>query len=116
MDRVIRAAIEMAHGYNQPYDEDFGVAEVEESIPIWDDLTDDQKMKALDYVFKNDHGEDFGHSGCCKAIHQATAYYCVCLLRELDSGDHFDDLDFMMAKSTRSNPEVQKLFGISQDF
>ena len=116
MNRVIKAAIEFAREYNYPYDEKYGVAEVEESIAIWDDLTDGQKFEALEYVFKNEHGEDFGHSGCCKAIHQATAYYCVCLLREVDSGDHFDDLDFMMAESTRSNPEIQKLFGISQDF
>lgn len=94
MDPVIKVAIDFAHGYRDCLDVEEAVVEVSESIPIWDDLTEGQKLEALEYVFKNEHDEDFGHSGCCKAIHQATAYYCVALLRETEEDHHFDDLDF----------------------
>ena len=113
MNAVIKEAIEFAHEWN----DGFEVTEVSRPIPIWDDLTEGQKTEALEYVFKNEHDEDFGHSGCCKAIHQATAYYCVILLtQEVDEECHFDDLDFMMAKDVRNNPQIQSMFGISEDF
>ena len=120
MDPVITTAIEKAYFW---YGQCDGVEDLEESmpileesIPIWDYLTDRQQLEAVEYVFKNEHDEDFGHSGCCKAIHQATAYYCVRLLQESDSGAYFDDLDFMTCRNIRSNPAIQKLFGISEDF
>ena len=117
MNRVIKTAIEFAHSYNESCVEDgFGVEKVKESIPVWDNLTDSEKMNALEYVYNNEHDEDFGNSQFCTAIHQAAAYYCVCLLKEQEAGDHFDDIDFMMEPSTRSNQEIQKLFGIRSDF
>ena len=124
MHRVLTTAIEFTYEWNKMMmecDKEMALAEDVDMgyrIPIWDDLTVQQKMDALEYVYKNEHDEDFGHSGCCKAIHQATAYYCVKFLKYIDEEDFFDDLDFMMWDSlnVRNGMEIKEMFGISEDF
>jgi len=127
MHKVITTAIEFTYEWNKMTMEgdtlEWDLVEDVDTgyrIPIWDDLTVQQKMDALEYVYKNEHDEDFGHSGCCKAIHQATAYYCVKFLQHIDEDEanFFDDLDFMMWDSlnVRNGMEIKEMFGISEDF
>ena len=118
---MITTAIDFAYHFNkalgeeedQPFIED---PELNYRIPIWDDMTTQQQVDALEYVYENPNDEDFGHSGCCTAVHQATAYYCIKLMQSIDTEFFFDDLDFMMAEDVRDDPQIQSMFGISEDF
>lgn len=89
--------------------------ELDHEVPIWDDLTLEQKIEAIQYVVKNENNEDFGHSGCCKAVHQATAYFLVEYFKSLDSEIFFDDLDFMMADNV-PNKQTSAMLGIGDRF
>lgn len=118
MNALLKAAIEEAWAINDEFIhcENCTSEELEEllysteyHIPIWDDMTAIQKRDALNYVYKNEHNEDFGHSGCCKAIHQATAYYCLQVIKECDDEMFFDDLDF----TWRMGEETAKYLGLS---
>tara|TARA_B100000700_G_scaffold110677_1_gene124703 strand:- start:5279 stop:5626 length:348 start_codon:yes stop_codon:yes gene_type:complete len=114
MNSVMRAAIYVTYDCCHVFGEIIGVHEY---IPIWDELTEEQQWEALEYVKKNENNEDFGNSGCCKAIHQATAYYCmVQLLEHSEAGDYFDDLDFRMAETLRNNSGIKKMLGVSENF
>ena len=84
------------------------------SAPIWDEMSYQEKFANIEAVYYNEYNEDFGHSGCCRANGQATAWFLVQYFQTLDLGDFlFDDLDFMMQSTT---PEMAEMFGISKDF
>ena len=115
MNNVLVAAIQYVYNGLEFYKDD-GFETVNEFVPIWDDLTPSEKCEAIEYLYNNQDDEDFGHSGCCKAIHQAAAFYCVKVLFQSKTDDHFDDIDFYMAASGRINAEVRENLGISEDF
>ena len=67
------------------------------SLPVWDDMTNLEKVQNICYVNENREIEDFGHSELCAREHQATAAFMVEWFRSQDLLEIlFDDLDFMM--------------------
>lgn len=88
-----------------------------QSIPLWDDLTEEEKINAIHYVRDNKYEEDFSHSECCKSIHQATAFFLVEFFKDQDAEVFFDDLDFLLVKTgLPKNYKIKKDLGISEDF
>lgn len=70
-------------------------------IPLWDDLTEEEKIDAIRHVRDNIYEEDFSHSQCCRPIHQATAFFLVEFFKDQDAGVLFEDLDFMNVESVK---------------
>jgi len=89
-------------------------------IPVWKDLSLEEKRSAIKYVQENKNDEDFGHSGCCTAVHQATAYFLTeCYAERIKDAEFFDDLDFMSIDLLNNHPNgeyVKQIMGISTDF
>tara|TARA_Y100001938_G_C8047186_1_gene409598 strand:- start:338 stop:679 length:342 start_codon:yes stop_codon:yes gene_type:complete len=75
-------------------------SEIEEYIPVWDDMCIAEKLECIEYVVKNPNLEDFGHSDLCQPKHQATAYFLHQYFCKVESNDCslFDDLDFLIMK------------------
>ena len=122
MNALLKAAIEEAWVINEEFIrcKNCTSEELEEllypityHIPIWDDMTVIQKRDALNYVYENRHDQHFGHSALCKAIHQATAYYCLQVIKEViidgDGEQFFADLDF----TWRMTEETAEYLGLS---
>lgn len=68
---------------------------------IWEETSYEGKLAAIAFVRKNCCNDqyDFGHSQCCSARNQAAAFFLVdYALKNMDSGDYFDDLDFVNIK------------------
>lgn len=78
-------------------DEGFEVALyfLDYELPVWDDLSTEERLEAIRYVKENKNNEDFSHSGLCKPVHQATAFFLVEWLKTQETEYFFDDLDFM---------------------
>jgi hypothetical protein len=68
-------------------------------IPFWEELSCQEKIDSIRYVLENPNDEDFGHSQCCKPVHQATAYFLFAFFETMDLTEElFDDLDFLWIK------------------
>ena len=94
-------------------------------IPVWNDMSDNTKRAAIEYVYKNVDTIEL-HSDCVESWVQATAYFMLMVFANFISPQasqydielemFFDDLDFMMEYDTLTDRDVQKQLGISKDF
>ena len=94
-------------------------------IPVWNDMSDNNKCAAIEYVYKNVDTIEL-HSDCVESWVQATAYFMLMAFARLmcpqtsecdiELEMFFDDLDFMMEYDTLTDRDVQKQLGISKDF
>ena len=91
-------------------------------IPVWNDMSDNTKQAAIEYVYKNRHTIEL-HSDVVESWVQATAYFMIMDFASIMVRDgepeieiFFDDMDFMMDEDTLTDSDVQEQMGISKDF
>ena len=104
-------------------DEDTLISELEKFyIPVWNDMDDNTKQAALEYVYKNRDTIEL-HSDMVESWVQATAYFMImnfasymCMDSEPEIEMFFDDLDFMMDEDVLTDIDVQEQMGISKNF
>ena len=89
-------------------------------IPVWNDMDDNTKCSAMEYVYNHRNTLEL-HSGCVESWVQATAYFMIFNFVSMmtDNADieiFFDDLDFMMEDDILSDSDVQEQMGIDPDF
>lgn len=91
-------------------------------IPVWDNMSDNTKQAALEYVYYNRYDIKL-HSGYVDSWVQATVYFMLyhfaermCPEGEPDLEMFFDDLDFMMEDDILQDRYIQETLGISPTF
>jgi hypothetical protein len=92
------------------------------NIPVWNNMDDNTKQAAIEYVFNNRDTIEL-HSGMVESWVQATAYFmimnfasCMCMDGEPEIEIFFDDLDFMIDEDVLTDIDVQEQMGISKNF
>jgi len=98
MRSIVKEMIDLAHewivnGDSESIHEDLNSV----SLPLWDELSDSEKLSTLGHIYENIDDEDFTHSQCCDPASQAACAFCIEYIKNEDLlAILMDDLDFMM--------------------
>ena len=98
MRSIVKEMIDLAHewivnGDSESIHEDLNSV----SLPLWDELSDSEKLSTLGHIYENIDDEDFTHSQCCDPASQAACAFCIEYIKNQDLLEILmDDLDFMI--------------------